>query len=79
MGPWLRVALPAIVALQALASGGDAARAATKVSFGQVSPTATTWPGIVATRKGFVEGEELPGKPQGDIGRYLDDTMLAGR
>src|SRR5262249_61506948 len=31
----------------------EPAHAATKVSFGQVSPTATTWPGIVATRKGF--------------------------
>ena len=26
----------------------------------------------------MVEGEELPANPQGDIGRYLDDTMLAG-
>jgi hypothetical protein len=25
----------------------------------------------------MVEGEELPGKPQGDVRRYLDDTMLA--
>jgi hypothetical protein len=24
----------------------------------------------------MVEGEELPAKPQGDIRRYLDDTML---
>jgi NitT/TauT family transport system substrate-binding protein len=61
MHPWLRVALPAIVALQVSAFGDDAARAATKVSFGQVSPTATTWPGIVATRKGFfaANGVEL--------------------
>jgi len=36
-----------------LALGGDAAPAATKVSFGQVSATATLWPGIVATKKGF--------------------------
>jgi ABC-type nitrate/sulfonate/bicarbonate transport system substrate-binding protein len=48
---WLRVAVPVIVVLQAL-SGGPAG-AATKVSFGQVSPTATLWPGIVATKKGF--------------------------
>jgi ABC-type nitrate/sulfonate/bicarbonate transport system substrate-binding protein len=53
MRVWLRVALPAVVALQALATSGEPAHAATKVSFGQVSPTATTWPGIVATRKGF--------------------------
>src|SRR6185295_7186082 len=26
---------------------------ATKVSFGQVSPTATVWPGVVAAKKGF--------------------------
>jgi len=26
----------------------------------------------------MVEGEELPARPQGDIGRYLDDTMLGG-
>jgi ABC-type nitrate/sulfonate/bicarbonate transport system substrate-binding protein len=25
----------------------------------------------------MVEGEELPGRPQGDVRRYLDDTMLA--
>jgi NitT/TauT family transport system substrate-binding protein len=53
MRPWLRVVGPAIVALQAMASGTGAAMAATKVSFGQVSPTATIWPGVVATKKGF--------------------------
>ncbi len=26
----------------------------------------------------MVEGEELPAKPQGDIRRYLDETMLGG-
>jgi hypothetical protein len=33
----------------------DAAPAlsATKVSFGQVSPTATVWPGVVAAKEGF--------------------------
>ena len=29
------------------------ARAADRVSFGQVSPTATLWPGLIATKKGF--------------------------
>jgi ABC-type nitrate/sulfonate/bicarbonate transport system substrate-binding protein len=52
MHSWLRAALP-IVVFQMMASGTGPALAATKVSFGQVSPTATTWPGIVATRKGF--------------------------
>ena len=52
MHPWLRVALP-IVVFQMMASVAWPALAATKVSFGQVSPTATTWPGIVATRKGL--------------------------
>src|SRR5437016_10493 len=50
---WLRVAFLTVSAFLVLASGGEPARAAMKVSFGQVSPTATTWPGIVATRKGF--------------------------
>jgi NitT/TauT family transport system substrate-binding protein len=36
-----------------MAFGADTASAATKLSFGQVSPTATMWPGIVATKKGF--------------------------
>ena len=49
----LRSALATALALPMLALGGDAAPAATKVSFGQVSATATLWPGIVATKKGF--------------------------
>jgi NitT/TauT family transport system substrate-binding protein len=49
----LKVALPMVLALSTMALGTGPALAATKVSFGQVSPTATTWPGIVATRKGF--------------------------
>ncbi len=53
MRAWLSVALPAVVALHAIASGVEPALSATKVSFGQVSPTATVWPGIVATKKGF--------------------------
>jgi ABC-type nitrate/sulfonate/bicarbonate transport system substrate-binding protein len=32
---------------------GQPASAADKVAFGQVSPTATVWPGTVATKKGF--------------------------
>jgi NitT/TauT family transport system substrate-binding protein len=53
MRPWLSVAVPVIVVLQASAFGAGPAGAADKVSFGQVSPTATVWPGVVATRKGF--------------------------
>src|SRR5262245_59641904 len=49
----VRVALPAVLALQAIALAAAPAQSATKVSFGQVSPTATMWPGIVATKKGF--------------------------
>jgi len=48
----LRMVVPAVLALQALALGA-AALSATKVSFGQVSPTATVWPGVVAAKKGF--------------------------
>jgi ABC-type nitrate/sulfonate/bicarbonate transport system substrate-binding protein len=50
---WSRLTLPAVVALQAIGFGAGPAVSATKVSFGQVSQTATSWPGIVATRKGF--------------------------
>jgi ABC-type nitrate/sulfonate/bicarbonate transport system substrate-binding protein len=53
MRAWRSVALSAVVALYATASGVEPALSATKVSFGQVSPTATVWPGIVATKKGF--------------------------
>ena len=53
MRAWLSLALPTALALQAFAFGWDPARAATKVSFGQVSATATMWPGVVATKKGF--------------------------
>src|SRR5262245_33129633 len=53
MRAWFTLALSTALVLQALAFGGDAARAGTKVSFGQVSATATLWPGIVATKKGF--------------------------
>jgi ABC-type nitrate/sulfonate/bicarbonate transport system substrate-binding protein len=42
----------AFVVLAAFAPDQPAA-AADKVSLGQVSPTATVWPGVVATRKGF--------------------------
>jgi len=33
--------------------------AADKVSFGQVSPTATVWPGTAATRKGFFAANNI--------------------
>jgi ABC-type nitrate/sulfonate/bicarbonate transport system substrate-binding protein len=43
----------ALAFVLAISSAGPAAQAADKVSFGQVSPTATVWPGTVATQKGF--------------------------
>ena len=46
----MRLVWPAVLALQALALGAAPAFSATKVSFGQVSPTATVWPGVVAAR-----------------------------
>src|SRR4051812_10677761 len=49
----IRLIWPALLALQTVALSAAPAWSATKVSFGQVSPTATTWPGIVATKKGF--------------------------
>ena len=36
-----------------MAFGAGPAASATKVSFGQVSPTATIWPAFVAAKKGF--------------------------
>jgi len=54
LGP--RVALPAVLALHTIASVANPAWSATKVSFGQVSPTATMWPGIIATKKGLFAG-----------------------
>jgi NitT/TauT family transport system substrate-binding protein len=48
---WRVAALSAVVATTAF--GAAPASAASKVSFGQVSPTATVWPGVVATKKGF--------------------------
>jgi ABC-type nitrate/sulfonate/bicarbonate transport system substrate-binding protein len=49
----MRFVWPAVLALQAFALGAAPAFSATKVSFGQVSPTATVWPGVVAAKKGF--------------------------
>ena len=49
----IRLVWPAVLALQAVALGAAPAWSATKVSFGQVSPTATVWPGVVAAKKGF--------------------------
>jgi len=51
MALWLRAALP--IALLVMTFPLGPAQSATKVSFGQVSPTATMWPGIVASKKGF--------------------------
>src|SRR5882724_10928642 len=54
MRPWSKCVVPVVaVMLQPIAMAAAPAHAATKVSFGQVSPTATIWPGIVATKKGF--------------------------
>jgi ABC-type nitrate/sulfonate/bicarbonate transport system substrate-binding protein len=55
----LKVGLPAAVALHTIAFGADPALSASKVSFGQVSPTATVWPGIVATKKGFFAANDV--------------------
>ena len=49
----IRLVWLALLALQAFALGTAPALSATKVSFGQVSPTATVWPGVVAAKKGF--------------------------
>ncbi len=38
---------------------GPSAHAADKVAFGQVSPTATVWPGTIATRKGFFAANNI--------------------
>jgi NitT/TauT family transport system substrate-binding protein len=61
MGVSSRVVVSALIALQAVVHGAGPAWSATKVSFGQVSPTATIWPGVVATKKGFfaANGVEL--------------------
>ena len=42
---------------------GHPAAAADKISFGQVSPTATVWPGTVATRKGFFAANNVEMDP----------------
>ncbi len=48
----------AVLAVAALALVAPAS-AADKVSFGQVSPTATVWPGVVATKKGFFAANNI--------------------
>ena len=48
----MRVRFVSAIAL-AIAFAVSPAEAATKVSFGVVSPTATTWPGFIAAKKGF--------------------------
>ena len=54
MRHWLRLtSLPCLMMLGVWAWSPSPAAAATKVSFGQVSPTATIWPAVVATKKGF--------------------------
>ena len=57
----MKLVWPVLLALQTVALGAAPALAATKVSFGQVSPTATVWPGVVAAKKGFfaVNGVEI--------------------
>jgi ABC-type nitrate/sulfonate/bicarbonate transport system substrate-binding protein len=47
--------IPLMVAAMT-AFGTAPAGAADRVSFGQVSPTATLWPGIIANKKGFFAG-----------------------
>ena len=53
MGARLRLAALVCVTALGIAVSAVPGAAATKVSFGQVSPTATIWPAIVATKKGF--------------------------
>src|ERR1700733_6669794 len=54
----LGLALMAHAILAFVAFGWPAA-AADKVSFGQVSPTATVWPGTIATKKGFFAANNI--------------------
>jgi ABC-type nitrate/sulfonate/bicarbonate transport system substrate-binding protein len=49
--PPVRAAFAALAAL--IAVGMTPAGAVDRVTFGQVSPTATLWPGVVAAKKGF--------------------------
>src|SRR5258705_6075586 len=49
--PPVRSAFAALTAL--FLAGMAPAGAVDRVTFGQVSPTATLWPGVVAARKGF--------------------------
>src|ERR1700722_3911499 len=46
-------------AILAFAVLGRPADAADKVSFGQVSPPATVWPGTIATKKGFFAANNI--------------------
>jgi ABC-type nitrate/sulfonate/bicarbonate transport system substrate-binding protein len=48
-----------MIAALAPVSFAVSAHAADKVTFGQVSPTATVWPGVVATRKGFFAANNI--------------------
>lgn len=53
-------AAAAVAAALAVALGAaDAASALDAVTLGQVSPTATTWPGTVATKKGFFAANNI--------------------
>jgi len=49
---------PACIALTAMMAVAPA-HAADKVTFGQVSPTATVWPGTVAAKKGFFAANNI--------------------
>jgi ABC-type nitrate/sulfonate/bicarbonate transport system substrate-binding protein len=49
----------AVLALAAALGSVDAASALDKVTLGQVSPTATVWPGTVATKKGFFAANNI--------------------
>jgi NitT/TauT family transport system substrate-binding protein len=52
---WRAMALGIALILAAIAP----ASALDKVTFGQVSPTATVWPGVVATKKGFFAASNI--------------------
>ena len=48
-----RLCLVLLMVAAVTAFGTASTSAADRVSFGQVSPTATLWPGLIATKKGF--------------------------
>jgi NitT/TauT family transport system substrate-binding protein len=50
---------PAAAGIALILASIQTASALDKVTFGQVSPTATVWPGVVATKKGFFAANNI--------------------